>query len=87
MPKNEIKTQKLILSLCLKKKTHNLVLKEKYANMIINIMNVNEDNHSKQTESNIKTKVAGTLSFVGLRLYRNIKSYMHKSHEHKSSTV
>lgn len=85
MPKNEIKTQKLILSLCLKE-AHNLVLKEKYANMI-NTVNVNEDNHSKQTESNIKTKVAGTLSFVGLRLYGNIKSYMHKSHEHKSTTV
>lgn len=50
-------------------------------------MNVNEDNHIKQTESNIKTKVACTFSFVGLRLYSNIKSYVHKSHEHKSSTV
>lgn len=41
-------------------------------------MNVCKDNYIKQTESNIKTKVAHTFSFVGLRLYRNIKSYMHK---------
>lgn len=45
---------------------------------MINTMNVCEDNYIKQTESNINTKVARTFSFAGLRLYRNIKSYMHK---------
>lgn len=50
-------------------------------------MNVCEDNYIKKTESNIKTRVARTFSFVGLRLYRNIKSYMHKIMNIKAATV